>query len=163
MTFRVRIKDRGGAPAPLSRLIRAAYPSREPDDVRFIHACHGWKRTVTELQFRNARPARLHNNMLTVHTATSAWFSELEFEKEKLLAALNRVAPEARVRSLRFRVGPLPQLHVGTRPARTPAPPVAVSTLPEQLARTLATIDDDPLREAIGAAASVGLGRDARR
>jgi hypothetical protein len=163
VTFRVRKRDRGGSPTQLASLIRAAYPSREPDDVRFIHACHGWRRAVSDLQFRNTRPARLHNGVLTVHTATSAWFAEREFEKETLVAQLHRVAPEARVRSLRFRVGPLPQLHVGTRPPRTPAPPVAVSTLPEPLARTLANIDDDPLREAIGAAASVGLGRDARR
>jgi hypothetical protein len=147
----------------LAALIRRAYPSREPDEVLAIRAFHGWRRAVSERIYRNARPVRLQSGTLTIHTATSAWSSELEFDKERLLRDLKRIAPEARVHTLRFRVGQLPDLNAGTRPLRAPPQPVVVSTLPEQLARTLASIDDDDLREAIGAAASVGLGRDAQR
>jgi hypothetical protein len=163
VTFRARSKDRGGAPAKLASLIRSAYPSREPDEVLAIRAFHGWRRAVSQRTYVNARPVRLQAGTLTIHTATSAWCSELEFDKERLLAELRRHAPEARVRTLRFRVGPLPELTVGTRAARTQPAPVVVASLPETLARTLASIDDDDLREAIGAAASVGLGRDAQR
>ncbi|HEY6880755.1 MAG TPA: DUF721 domain-containing protein [Polyangiales bacterium] len=163
MTFRVRSKNRSGAPTILAALIRSAYPSREPDEVLAIRAFHGWRRAVSERTYRNARPVRFKEGTLTVHTATSAWCSELEFDKERLLRDLKKNAPEARVRTLRFRVGPLPDLNVGTRPLRPPVPPVVVATLPERLARTLASIDDDELREAINAAASVGLGRDAQR
>lgn len=147
----------------LAALIRSAYPSREPDEVLAIRAFHGWRRAVTQRVYRNARPVRLAAGTLIVHTATSAWCSELEFDKERLLAELRRHAPEARVRALRFRVGHLPELTAGTRAVQKAAAPVVVATLPEPLARTLASIDDDDLREAIGAAAGVGLGRDAQR
>jgi hypothetical protein len=162
VSFRGR-RDRGGAPIKLAALIRAAYPSREPDEVLAIRAFHGWRRAVSQRMYLNARPVRLQAGTLTIHTATSAWCSELEFDKERLLSALKRHAPEARVRALRFRVGPLPDLSVGTRAVPKPPAPVVVAGLPESLARTLASIDDDDLREAIGAAASVGLGRDAQR
>lgn len=163
VSLRVRSKGRGGAPTALAALIRSAYPSREPDEVLAIRAFHGWRRSVPERIYNRARPVRLHGGTLTIHTATGAWASELEYDKERWLAAIRRQAPEARVKALRFRVGPLPELSEGTRQARSPALPVVVSTLPERLARTLASIDDDDLREAIGLAASVGLGRDAQR
>jgi hypothetical protein len=163
VNFRVRTRNRGGSPSKLAALIRSAYPSREPDEVLAIRAFHGWRRAVSQRTYVNARPVRLQSGTLTIHTATSAWCSELEFDKERLLIELKRHAPEARVRVLRFRVGPLPELSVGTRAARQQPAPVVVASLPETLARTLASIDDDDLREAIGAAASVGLGRDAQR
>lgn len=158
-----REKDRGGSPAKLASLIRAAYPSREPEDVTAIRVFHWWRRAVPERVYLRARPVRMHAGTLYVNTATSAWSSELELWKEQLLKSVRRHAPEANVRSVRFRVGPLPELHVGTRPEPKTAPPVAVSTLPEQLARTLAAIDDDDLRHAIATAAGIALGRDAQR
>lgn len=125
-----------------------------------IRVFHWWRRAVPERVYTRARPVRLHQGVLHVNTATSAWASELEHWKEKLVASVRRHAPEAKVRAIRFRVGPLPELPSGTRPERTPAPPVVVAPLPEQLARALAAIDDDGLREAIGAAASVAIGRE---
>lgn len=163
MAVRIRSKERGGSPAVLAELLRAVYPAREPDDVAAIRIFHWWRRVVPERVYQRARPVRLHNGTLYVHTATSAWSSELEVWKEKLLASIRRHAPEARVRAFRFRVGPLPELPQGTRPEPAPAPPVVVATLPEDLARVLASIDDDELREAIGDAASLALGRAAAR
>lgn len=163
VVVRLRARDRGGSPIPLSALIRAVYPAREPDDVTAIRVFHWWKRAVPERVYRRARPVRLRHGILHVHTATSAWASELEYEKESLLASLREHAPEARVRALRFRVGPLPDLPQTTRPERVPAPPVIVPPLPETLARALATIDDDDLRAAIETAASMALGRASQR
>jgi hypothetical protein len=163
VAIRLRIKGRGGSPAALAELIRSVYPSREPDDVTAIRVFHWWRRAVPERVYTRARPVRIHNGTLHVHTATSAWASELEHWKEQLLASVRRHAPEARVRAIRFRVGPLPELPSGSRPEHTPAPPVCVAPLPEQLARALAAIDDDDLRGAIEAAAAVGIGRAAQR
>jgi hypothetical protein len=39
---------------------------------------------------------------------------------------------------------------------------VPIVAIPEELARVLATIDDDELRDAIGRAASVALGRETK-
>ena len=147
----------------LSSLIRSVYPAREPDDITAIRVFHWWKRAVPERVYRRARPVRLRHGILHVHTATSAWASELEYEKEQLLASLRRHAPEARVRALRFSAGPLPDLPVSTRPDRVLPPPVIVPPLPEGLARVLATIDDDELRSAIETAASMAIGRAAQR
>jgi hypothetical protein len=163
VVVRMRTKGRGGSPAMLADLIRTSYPAREPDDVAAIRVFHWWRRAVPERVFRRARPVRLHAGTLYVNTATSAWASELEAWKEQLVASARKHAPEARVRAIRFRVGPLPELAQGSRPERTPAPPVIVAALPEQLARVLAAIDDDELREAIGGAASIAIGREAAR
>jgi hypothetical protein len=139
------------------------YPGREPDDVASIRVFHWWRKAVPDRVFRRARPVRLHAGTLYVNTATSAWASELEAWKEKLMASMRRHAPEARVRAIRFRVGPLPELSPGSRPERAATPPVIVAALPETLARTLAAIDDDELREAIGSAARIAIGRAAAR
>ncbi len=157
------MKGRGGVPAALAELIQAVYPGREPDDVAAIRVFHWWRRAVPERVFRRARPVRLHAGTLYVNTATTAWASELEHWKEQLLASVRRHAPEARVRTLRFRVGPLPDLPQGSRPPRAAAAPVVVSSLPEELARALAAIDDDGVREAVAAAALITLGRNAQR
>jgi hypothetical protein len=154
-----RSKGRGGSPSPLAALVRVVYPTREPDEVTAIRVFHAWRRAVPERIFRRARPVRMQNGVLYVNTATSAWASELEHMKERLLAAIHRRAPEARVRGVRFRVGPLPELTSGSRPERSAVPPVVVANVPEPLARVLANIDDDDLREAIRGAACVVLGR----
>lgn len=159
----MRSEDRKSSPTALGEVVRAVYPSREPEDVTAIRVFHWWRRAVSERIHRRARPVRLYAGILYVHTATSAWASELEYMKEQLLASVRKRAPEARVRGIHFRVGPLPDLPEPTRPDPPLPTPVAVHTLPEPLARVLAGIDDDDLREAIGAAASVALGRDAQR
>ena len=163
MAIRIRSKQRGGTPTTLGELVRAAYPSREPDEVAAVRVFHAWRRAVPERIYRRARPVRLHAGTLYVNTDTSAWASELEYMKEELLARVRTRAPEVRVRALRFRVGPLPELLSSPRPERRAPSPVIVATVPEPLARALAGIQDDELREAIGAAACVALGRDAKR
>ena len=163
MGARTKKSDRGGAPEPLAQLVRGVYPSREPDDAAAIRVFGWWRRAVPERVFLRARPVKLSAGVLYVHTATSVWAADLDHLKEQLLASVQKQAPEANVRALRFRVGPLPEMPKSTR-AQTPRPPpIAVATLPEKLARALAAIDDDELREAIGGAASVSLGRDAAR
>lgn len=128
-----------------------------------IRVFHWWRRGVPERIYLRARPVRIHAGTLHVHTATSAWASELELMKESLLQSLQEHAPEARIRAIRFRVGPLPDLPMAVRPQRKAPSPVVIPPLPESLARALASIDDDDLREAIGTAASVSLGRDAQQ
>ena len=142
---RLRARDRKGSPVPLSALIRQVYPGREPDEITAFRVFHKWRHVVTELEFLNARPARLRQGVLYVPTATSAWAFQLEFRKEQLLTALRAETPEARLRGLRFQVGKLPELLPTTRPERVPAPPVVVPPVPESLARALASIDDDEL------------------
>ncbi len=160
---RSRKGRQGGELEALSKLVRRVYPSQEPEHAAAIRAFAWWRRAVPERVFMRARPVKLVHGVLWVHTATSAWASELEHLKEQLLASAQKHAPDASVRTLRFRVGPLPELPPSTRPERARQAPIAVASLPEALARALAVIDDDTLRDAIGQAASVALGRDGAR
>ncbi len=156
-----RGRDRKGSSTPraLSELVREVYPSREPDDVAAIRAFGWWRKAVPERVFLRARPVRMSAGILYVNTATTAWASELDHMKEQLLASVQNQAPSARVRELRFRVGPLPETPKATRPEPPRPQPIALAVLPEKLARVLSRIDDDALRNAIGGAASIALGR----
>lgn len=154
---------RGGTPRPLSELLRAVYPGREPEDAAVIRVFSWWRKAVPARVFARARPVRLSHGILYVHTASPAWALELDYLKPQLLASVQKQAPEARVRELRFRTGPLPEVPTLSRPEPKRPEPVAVAVLPESLARALASIDDDALREAISGAAAVGLGRDEKR
>jgi hypothetical protein len=160
---RTRKERRGGDLALLSDLVREVYPSREPADAAAIRVFAWWRRAVPERVYMRARPTRLANGTLWVHTATSAWAAELTHLNEQLLASVQKRAPEAGVRTIRFRVGPLPELPRSTRPEPPRQTPVALAVLPESLARALAAIHDDDLREAIGQAASIAMGRDSGR
>ncbi len=160
-----RKRERNGSATPraLAELVREVYPSREPDDIAAIRAFAWWRKVVPERVFRRARPVKLAGRVLYVNTATTAWASELDHMKEQLLACVQHEAQRARVRELRFRVGPLPDMPTPTRPEPPRPPPVALAVLPDALARALAHIDDDALRDVIAAAASVALGRNPTR
>lgn len=160
---RAREDGRGGAPRALAEVVRSVYPGREPEDVAAIRVFGWWRRAVPARVFARARPVRLSHGVLYVHTATPSWALELDHLKQQLLASVQKHAPEARVKELRFRTGPLPEPPSGSRPERRRPEPVIVAALPEALARALAAIDDDQLREAISGAAGVALGREPRR
>jgi hypothetical protein len=160
---RAKQESRGGKPRPLSELLRAAYPGREPEDAAAIRVYNWWRRAVPARVFARARPVRLSHGILYVHTASPAWALELDYLKTQLLSSVQKHAPEARVNELRFRTGPLPDAPKGGRPEPKRPEPIAVAVLPEKLARALAAIDDDQLREAISGAAGVSLGRDSKR
>lgn len=156
-------QDRGGSPRALADLLRAVYPSREPEDAAAIRVFTWWRRAVPARVFARAQPVRLSHGILYVNTATPAWALELDYLKPQLLASVQKHAPEARIRELRFKMGPLPEVPKGSRPERKRPEPVVVAALPETLARALASIDDDALREAISGAAAVSLGRATKR
>ncbi len=160
MSTRLQKKKRGGEPRALAELMSRAYPAREPDEAALIRAYSWWQKAVPERVVARARPVRLVHGTLVVHTATSAWALELDHLRETLLASVQKHAPFARVREIRFRVGPLPDVPQRTREEPRRPSPVAVANLPDELARALATIDDDELRDAIGHAASIALGRN---
>lgn len=150
-----RFKDR---PRPLGELMPDVYPSKEPDDIRAMRAFAWWDDAVPRRVAERARPVRLVRGVLTVHVATSAWAHELEFLRESLLASVQRRVPRAAVKDIRFRVGELP----ATLPRAEPPPPVEVIParhLPEEVAKALAGVKDDALRDAVQKAARTSLGQ----
>jgi hypothetical protein len=143
----------------LSVLVARVYPGRDRDDLDAVRAFGAFMRALSPRVLRNARPVKLFRGTLTVHTSNSAWANSLQLESTAVLAKLKRMAPDARVRRLMFRSGPMPDAAL---PApHTPLPvdrAIALVELPEELARELARIHHDALREAVARAASVGLG-----
>lgn len=134
------------------------YPGKEPEDVRAIRAFQWWEKAVPERVLQNARPVRVSRGVLTIHTATTVWAHELEMLGPQLLESLQKRAPQAKVQKLRIKVGPLPPMERTTPRERHTTPVVPVTALPEELARALAAVGDDQVREAVTRAAGVSLG-----
>jgi hypothetical protein len=88
-----------------------------------------------------------------VRAATSVWASELQLLSDALVARLR--AAGVGIRALRFRVGTIepPDRSIELRTARVPRP----IALHPQVARVLARVKDDELREAIAEAARSNL------
>lgn len=142
----------------LSALVAKVYPGRGREDIEAVQAFGAFMRALSPRVLRNARPVKLTRGTLLVHTANSAWANSLQLESDGVLAKLKRVSPSVRVRKLVFRSGPLPDCALPL-----PHTPLIVTrrielkTLPEELARGLARIHHDALREAVAKAVAVGL------
>ncbi|MFW6051215.1 MAG: DciA family protein [Myxococcota bacterium] len=154
-------KRRRGGIASVDALLRKVYPA--PDQLPAVRVFRWWYRAVPDRVAERARPVRLRRGELVVHVASSTWAQELSFLHESLLRRCQRAAPEAGVRRILFKVGKLPP-----RPPRPkepgpkePAPvePSELVKLPEDLARALAGIEDDRVREAVARAATTALSK----
>ncbi|MCA9600545.1 MAG: DUF721 domain-containing protein [Polyangiales bacterium] len=146
-------------PAALRDVLNAAYPSKEPEDLQAVRAFYHWEKSVPPRVIPNVRPVRLSRGVLTLHAKNSVWAQEVSFLEPQVLESLSRHAPEARIRKIVVRVGALPPLPPPVRRVRR-APPVSpVRELPEEVARSLAGVHDDGLRDAIAEAARMGLAR----
>lgn len=114
-----------------------------------------WDATVSDRIARHARPVKLYRGTLIVHTSSAAWAQELSFHEEDLLRSVQARVPK--VERIRIRTGPFP------RPPDRPEPPkpgyvaMPVHALPGEVARALASVRDDGLRDAITKAACTSL------
>ena len=142
----------------VSALVARVYPGRSREELDAVRAFGAFIRALSPRILRNARPVKLSRGTLFVNTSNSAWANSLQLESESLLAKVKRTAPDARIRKLVFRAGPLPD-------AALPLPHtplvmtegIPLKELPGEIARELARIHNDDVREAVARAASVGL------
>ncbi|HXW50969.1 MAG TPA: DUF721 domain-containing protein [Candidatus Acidoferrales bacterium] len=74
------------------------------DDASAGAIATAWQEAVGPEIARRSRPAKLAGGVLTVLTASSAWSAELTFLAPRIIEALRRAVPEARLRRLRFSV-----------------------------------------------------------
>lgn len=133
-----------------------------PDErVRLVRLQLAWDDAMPARLRGIAAPASVDGEQLVVHVKDNQWLHELTYLRSDMLARVQSQCPEARVATMRLRVGVVPE----------PPPPVRLEPVPE--APTLAmqpareTIDaieavgDDGLRHAIATArmALTGLGR----
>lgn len=142
----------------LSVLVFKVYPGRDQEDLDAVRVFGVFMRALSPRVLRNARPVRLSRGVLTVHTINSAWANSLQLESEAILAKLHRATPGLKLRKLVFRSGVLPEAALPVPEDPEPQRTIALHTLPVEVARELARIHDDTLREAVTRAALTGLG-----
>lgn len=150
---------RHGKLEKIGSLVTKVYPSREPEELATARAFGLWARIVSPRVLMIARPVRLKHGLLTVHTATTAHADAMQYETEHLLLQLRQLAPDARIKQLRFKVGELPDLPPPVKQQKRRKPVIPVASLPENVAAAIAGIPNDQVREAVALAASVGLAR----
>ena len=152
------VRRRGGM-ENLSALVTRVYPSHSREELEAVRAFGAFMRAMSPRILRNARPVKHSRNTLFVNTSNSAWANTLALESTSLLAKLKRAVPGARVTKLVFRAGPLPDaaLPLAALPLTEAPRGLPLKELPEAIARGLARIHHDELREAVKRAASVGL------
>jgi hypothetical protein len=146
----------------LSSLVRKVYPTSEPDEARAMRLFGAFSKVVSARIRDNARPAYYRAGLLTVHTATSAWANALSFESAQILAKLRARLPDVPLQRISFRVGRLPELPEQVQPQKPPPRLIPIAELPEELARELARIQNDGLRESVARAAVVSLSEPVR-
>ncbi len=113
-----------------------------------------WRLAVGARIADRTRPVSLEKGVLVVRVATSAWANELQMLAPELVARL-RIRGYA-IDNLRFRVGSLDIIEKPPerRIARKVPPPVPLGP---ELAKDVAGVPDDELRDIIGAAARANL------
>jgi len=155
-------KRRKGPPEPVGSLVERVHAKVGGTDTAYLRVFTAWEKVVSDRVYDNARPARLQQGKLVVHTATSAWASALQLDTENILEGLRARVPRVPVTSLVFRVGALPPAPPRA-PKRRPPPVLRpVTDLPEDVARALARIGNDDLRDAVARAAAAGLAKPER-
>lgn len=105
-----------------------------------------WQDAVGDAVARNASPATVRGGVLQVNVSSSVWVQQLHFLRGMLLDKINAGLSGAKIRDIRFKVGPVapqePARHHGGAP-----PPLTRSE--EQAAKAAAAAIGDPeLREA---------------
>jgi len=150
------MRRRRGLLVGLSDLIPKVYPSSEPEEAKMLRVFAAYRRSVSPRVIENARPVRFYEGVLTVNTSTSTWANALSLESTQILTDTRSRSRGVKVTKIIFRAGPMPELP----PAAPIAPklvPIGLDQLPAQVARELAVIRDDALRDAVTRAAVTSL------
>ena len=90
----------------LAQLITARGYGRIQADAEFSAA---WQQAAGPALARFTRPGQIRRGQLEVTVANSIIMQELSFQKQRILAAIQAELPEAGIRNLRFRLGPVGQ------------------------------------------------------
>jgi hypothetical protein len=143
--------------ASIAELVPRVYPSKEPEELRLVRALAWWEAHLPARISKNARPAKIVRGALVIHTASSAWAQELVMLLPRHLEALAAAVPGLDPGKVRVQSGPLPPRPLGPAPVPPASPPLALHELPESVARALASIGNDAVREAVARAAAQSL------
>ena len=148
-------------PQPLADAVWKLVKTIVPDHmVRLVHVRAAWERLNLPWLRGRAYPIAVMRDEVIVVVEDSQYHHELMYSRDDLLHKLQQLAPEARLASLRFRLGAVPPPAPRT-PARTAValgPPTMTAEPSEATSRALSDVVDPELRQAI-AGARVRLGQ----
>lgn len=151
---------RGGRPRPIVEVLAKEYPA--PEQWPMIRAFNAWSRGLPKRVVANARPVRLDRGVLIVHVTSPMWAQELTYLAPAILERIARAPGAATVRSMRFRVAPLPDpIPLDEKivdPMIARMPPAPKDPVVEA---ALTTIADESLRNIVEAAAAASRARRA--
>lgn len=139
----------------ISDILDGAYPGRAADR-QLIRTFSWWDKAVSERIADAARPVKLSHGTLIVHTRSSAWAQELSFHEADLLRSVQEQVPK--VQRIRIRVGRMPPAPPKKDPPPPKVIPLPVGSLRGDIARALAHLGDDELRDVLSRAARTSLG-----
>ena len=153
-----------GAPRALEtrsaqQAIRAALAFRGiSDQIRAERLIAEWTELVGPKIAARTRPERIHERVLYIEVASSAWLHELNLLRAQILSGLIERLGEPRLfdelkfrlagRTGRDRPAPQPRARIRPPPPR-PEPVPATGLAREQIVREAETVDDDELRDLI--------------
>ena len=147
----------GGSMQALGKLMREAYPAEAPDEAHAVRLLGCWARAVSERILRNALPVSYRSGVLTVHTTTTSWANALSLEESSLIAKLRLRAPGVPLQRLIFRLGRLPPFPDHVKPEPPLPKLLPLEAIPDDIARELARVGNDALRERISHAIAISL------
>jgi hypothetical protein len=133
----------------LGTLVPKVYPAQQPEEARAMRLFGAWSKVVPERILLNARPVSFQHGILTVHTTTASWANALSFETVRIIAKLRQRLNDVPVERIAFRMGRLPDMPDLIKERSAPPRLCPVSELPEAVARELARITHDGLRESV--------------
>ena len=97
-----------GAPKPISNILAELLARRGYARVQAAGLSQqAWNEAAGEQLAAATRPGKVSRGVLEVFVTNSMLAQELGFAKKKLLARLQQLQPDEKIRDLRFRVGPL--------------------------------------------------------
>ena len=105
---RQRDKSQYRGPQRIGNVVARLMARRGYARVESVSACHdAWQQAAGKQLGGQSRAGMVRRGTLEVTVGNSAALQELTFRKKQLVAELNRLLPEERIRNVRFRVGAL--------------------------------------------------------
>lgn len=147
----------------LGGLMRKVYPAQAPDEAHAVRLLGCWGRVVTDRILANARPVDYRAAVLTIHTTSAVWANALTMEAPSLLTKLRARAPGVPLERLIFRLGRLPDLPDQIKPQPPPPKLLPLDAIPDDVARELARVSHDGLREKLSRAIAVSLAEPVKK
>ncbi len=130
--------------------------------IRLMQVRDCWPRIAGVGLEAHTWPAAVAGDTLIVHVHDSQWLHELTYMRQDLLRKLAALAPMARLRTLKLRLGEVPPV-AGRRlpddPWVPPLPPPRLSPEPDAATREALDAVTDPELKQIIAGARIMLGR----